>query len=230
MKGLMSKLSVAVCVLAMSIGFVGVQAVAAQEYKDAQKSVDEYLKSKIRISGSLDLYDSKIDKVRNLRLINLNEKTFEPDDDKYRVKGDFRDINSGDILELEFHFMNEGGELIVDDVEIGKLKAAPKKAKEKAEKKKYTPEEAKEAMKAHIEKKSKFTGTYGLFDPKTEKLRQLELIEMDEKVRNFGVLYICTLKFKDVGTDETVVVDMTLTAKEGDLEMKTMKIKKRIKP
>lgn len=227
-----SKMNVCIIafMLSLCLGVLGVQSVVAQEFTDAQKTVDEYLKSKIRISGSLDLYDSNIDKVRNLRLIKLNEKSFEPDDDKFRLKGDFRDISSGDILELEFHFMNEGGELIVDDVEIGAVKAAPKKAKEKAEKKKYTPEEAKDAMNAYINKKARFTGTYGLFDPKTEKLRQLELIEMDEKVRNFGVLYINTMKFKDVNTNETIVADMTMTAKEGDLKMKTMKIKKRIKP
>lgn len=216
--------------LLLSIGFMNVHVVQAQDVADVTKTVQSYFKEKSRFTGNLDLYDAKIDKVRNLKLLQLDEKSLDASSDATKLTGEFRDVSSGDILDLEFVLKADGGEMMVDEVIIGKVKeAAEKKNAAKADKK-YTKEDAQKAMQAYVDKMSKFTGTYGLFDEKREKMRQLKMLRMDEKVRNFGILFISTIDFKDVDTNETIVTDMTVENKGGRLKVKSVKIKKVIKP
>ena len=68
-------------------------AVASGNILDAVKA-DVQKRSKA--SGKLDLYDAKSDKVRNLDLIALKDDVAQ-DGDVFIVKGDFRDVSSGDI-------------------------------------------------------------------------------------------------------------------------------------
>lgn len=205
-------------------------AVDEKKKKDVQEVVEQYLKEKTKISGSLDLYDGNINKVRNLKLITLILETLTSADGSYTVDADFRDLNTGDIIGLKISLVEEKRKLSVQEVVISGLKEKAEQKDPEAAKKTFTHEEALTAMKNYIEKMSKFGGTFGLFDPTNEKYRQLKLIKIDEKIRNFGILYISTIDFEDVDTKEKVIVDMTVYNKDGELDIKSLRIKKIIKP
>ncbi|MGE0269526.1 MAG: hypothetical protein AB7S78_13840 [Candidatus Omnitrophota bacterium] len=205
-------------------------AVDEKKKKEAQEVVEQYLKEKTKISGSLDLYDGSIDKVRNLKLMGLILDSLMSVDGQYTLESDFRDLNSGDIVSLKITLAEEKRKLSVKEAMITGVKEKAEQKDPEAANKIFTHEEALIAMKNYIEKMSKFGGTFGLFDPANEKYRQLKLIKIDEKIRNFGILYISTVDFEDVDTKEKVIVDLTVYNKEGELDIKSLRIKKIIKP
>jgi len=236
----MKRLKVLMLVISMAVsGFMGFGILAADNLfaavdekmqKKVQEAVDEYLAEKTKISGSLDLFDGSITKVRNLKFVALVMETLTGEDPNYEVNGDFRDLSTGDIIDLKISLSEEKRTLSVKDVTIFGLKKKADQKDPEAANKKFTDEEAVTAMKNYIEKMSKFGGTFGLFDQTNEKYRQLKLLKIDEKIRNFGILYISTVDFEDTDTKEKVIVDMTVFNNEGILDIKSIRIKKIIKP
>ncbi|MBP9854341.1 MAG: hypothetical protein KBD53_05700 [Candidatus Omnitrophica bacterium] len=198
---------------------------------DIQQAVDLFLKEKKKNSGSLDLFDESINKVRNLNYITLHMDTLADKGGRYDLQGDLRDLGSGDIVDVKIEISKSGNDaLTVREIKIIGVK---QKAAEKASPaidQKFTNLEVVAAIAAYIEKMSKFGGTFGLVDPKTEKYRQLKLIKIDEKIRNFGILYISTVEFEDVDSKEKIFVDMTFYNKDGKLDMKSVRIIKVMKP
>lgn len=209
---------------------VGVSSVHALEFGEVDASVRAYLLEKTKFSGSLDVYDGSIDKVRNLKMINLRRDSLQGDGSQYEIGGDFRDLNSGDVMDVLITVVDDAGDIEVEEITIKSVKYKKKEKDPALLNKKFTDKEVKDYLKDHIAKRSKFGGTYGVFDKDNEVYRQLNLTKLGDDVRNFGVLYINTVEFTDDKTSEKVSVDITLQNKEGALEVKTVRIKKIRKP
>src|SRR3989338_4066563 len=93
--------------------------------QDPASVVKNYLTDKTKNSGTFDIYDESIKKVRNLRVIDVPVK-IEKDKDGFTAAQIYRDINSGEIVELQFLVGNKAGNLTVDEVKIGQATAITK--------------------------------------------------------------------------------------------------------
>ncbi len=203
---------------------------AAVEFGVVDTSIRSYLQEKTKFSGSLDIYDRDTDKVRNLKLINIRRDSLSGEGPEYNIGADFRDVNSGDIMDVSIRLVEDAGALTVGEIAIKGVKYKKKEKDPALLNKKFTDKEVKDYIQDHIAKYSKFGGTYGLFDKDNEVYRQLKLDNLGDQVRNFGVLYINTVEFVDDKTGDRVSVDITLQNKDGELDVKTVRIKKIRKP
>lgn len=184
-----------------------------------KKTVDDYLKSKTQYTGTMDIYDKDLDQVRRLRALEGES----PDEEmETGVTRRFRDTSSGDIITVRFDLEGDGDEIEVSGIEMVSVE---KPAPRSVEKKEYTDEEIQQEMKDYIAKMSRFTGTYDVFDPKIEKMRKMELLEFEPKVRRFGILRISTATFHDETMNKKVKVDIQVENKDGELSVKQVLIK-----
>lgn len=184
------------------------------------EAVKAAIKDRSKTAGTLDIYDSKIEKVRNLDLMNL-QPTVTKDGDDEVVTGDFRDTKSGDVVTLAIKVANADGAYKIKDTLITNAQA-PQAAKE--EKKDFTDGELQDFMKDYITAQAQTTGTFDLYDEKLEKMRNLELVKLDEKVRRYGIVGISTAEFKDKNSGDAVMVDVNTENKNG-LSVTAMRIK-----
>ena len=217
-----------VAVLMLTVPLAG-QA-SAVEFGDINDSVTSYLQEKTKFSGSLDIYDGSIDKVRNLKMINLRRDSLAGEGPGYEIGADFRDLNTGDVMDVLITLVMDAGDLEVDEITIKSVKYKKKEKDPELVNKKFTDKEVEDFIKDHIAKLSRFGGTYGVFDKKNEVYRQLNLDKLGDDIRNFGILYINTVEFTDSKTGEKVSVDITVQSKDGALDVKTVRIKKIRKP
>lgn len=214
----------------VSLALTAPAPVMAAEFGSVEASVQQYLGEKTKFTGSLDIYDEGIDKVRNLKLINLRRDSLTGTGPDYEIRGDFRDLKTGDIMDVNVKLAEGSGDLEVSEIGVLSVKYKKKEKDPEASKKKFTDKEVQEFIKSHITDRSKFGGTYGVFDVENEIYRQLKLIKLADDVRNFGILYINTVEFEDDKTGDKVSVDITLQNKDGELDVKTIRIKKIRKP
>jgi hypothetical protein len=185
--------------------------------KKLEETVRAHLQEKIQLTSTLDIFDSKVSKVRNLRLLEFlpdvnNEK------ETQIVKMNFRDIVSGDVVVVSAH---------VKDAKVVELKIEEVKALEKKEvdpNKVFTKTDVEPVIKEYVEKKSKFTKTFDLFDEKKQAFRHLEFVQFDGDLRNFGILYILRVDFKDAESQQTLKVDFTVENNKGALSVKSVKV------
>ena len=180
------------------------------------------IKERSKASGKLDLYDGKTNKVRTLDLIEL-KAGLTKDGDLNVVKGDFRDTTTGDVVSLDIKLTADNSS--VKDMVIASV-AAPT-AKEV--KKNYTDEETNKFMQEYIDTQSQATGTFDLYDEKTQKMRNLQFVKLDEKLRRYGIIAIATAEFKDKNTGDKVMVDVNTENKDG-LSVTAMRLKGVSKP
>ncbi|MCA9394154.1 MAG: hypothetical protein KC900_08120 [Candidatus Omnitrophica bacterium] len=217
-------------ILALVTMILGAGPAFALEFNDAEANVSAYLQEKTKFSGSLDIYDGDIDKVRNLKLINLRRDSLSGEGPDYEIGADFRDLSSGDVMDVLIRLVEGAGGLEVGEITIEGVKYKKKEKDPELAAKKFSDKEVKDYIKEHIAKRSKFGGTYGVFDKDNEVYRQLNLVGLGDDVRNFGILYINTVEFVDDKTGEKVSVDITVQSKDGELDVKTVRIKKIRKP
>lgn len=214
----------------LAVMVLGARPALALEFGTVDSKVRGYLMEKTKFSGSLDIYDGELDKVRNLKLINLRRDSLAGDGPEYEIGADFRDLSTGDIMDVLIRLAEDAGDLDVEEIMIKGVKYKKKEKDPELVNKKFSDKEVKDYIKDHIAKRSKFGGTYGVFDKDNEVYRQLNLIGLGDDVRNFGILYINTVEFEDDKTGEKISVDLTLENKDGALDVKTVRIKKIRKP
>ena len=183
-------------------------------------AVKAAIKDRSKTTGSLDIYDGKAEKVRNLDLMDL-QPTIGKDGDDQVVIGDFRDMKSGDVVTVEIKVAETNGAYDIKDTVITGAKA-PEAAKE--EKKDFTDAEIQSFMNEYVSTQAQTTGTFDLYDEKLAKMRNLELVKIDDKVRHYGIIGISTAEFKDKNSGDTVMVDVT-TENKGGLSVTAMRIK-----
>jgi hypothetical protein len=179
-------------------------------------AVKAEIKNKSKATGTLDVFDNKTQKVRTLDVIGLKETA------KDTVTGDFRDTKTGDVVTVEVKVADGK----VGDFNI--LKAEPPKAAQQA-KKDYTDKELQDFMKDYIDTQAAGTGVFQLFDEKTKKMRQLQFVKLQEKVRRYGIIGISTAEFKEKDTGNTILADINVENKKEGLEVTAVRIKNEVK-
>jgi hypothetical protein len=186
-------------------------------------AIDAALEKKKMQSGTLDLYDGREDRVRNLRLIEKGE-TVNERDGQYYVDIKFRDITEGDIVTVEAEVTDEDDDLSVDRFFIKEVKKLNDSAA--ADEKEFTDADVQTFMKDHINKQTQFNdGKLMMFDKDAEKMRNLELLVLKEEVRRIGIFMSSSAQFKDVDSGEIVDIDISVEQKKGKLNLQAMRIR-----
>lgn len=83
-------------------------------------AMSNYVAEKSKKTGTFDIYDKEAGKDRKLSLINVHERVGKTGNYYYSC-ADFKDTQSGEILDMDLDVQNKGGELSVEDVRIHKL-------------------------------------------------------------------------------------------------------------
>lgn len=188
------------------------------------EAVKADIKERSKTTGRLDLYDGSINKVRTLDLIGYKPETTQ-DGDATVVRGDFRDTSTGDVVSLDIKVLAENGTYGIKDMVIASVKA-PEVKEAKAE---FSDEEIKAFIKEYIDTQSQATGTFDLYDEKAKKMRNLQFVSLDEKLRRYGIIGIATAEFTDKTTGDVLKVDVNTENKNG-LSVTAMRIKGVSKP
>lgn len=188
------------------------------------EAVKADIKERSKTTGRLDLYDGSINKVRTLDLIDYKPETTQ-DGDTTVVRGDFRDTSTGDVVSLDIKVVTENGAYGIKDMVIASVKA-PELKEAKSE---YTDDEVKAFMQEYIDTQSQATGTFDLYDEKAKKMRNLQFVSLDEKLRRYGIIAIATAEFTDKSTGDVIKVDVNTENKNG-LSVTAMRLKSVSKP
>ena len=208
----------------------------AQDAKAAAKSsknqnvIDAFkkeLKEKTKLTGSLDLYDSKINKVRNLKMIQIKDDV-QKDGAGYIVPGEYRDMKSAEIVTVEASLEEKNGELVSRDFNITGITTEVKNNVVKPNidaKKEYSDKDIQDVMQDYFKQQTQFSDHLQLFDEAKNKMRNLDLIKLSEQVRRLGILYISTADFKDSDAGDTLAIDVTVQNKDGILDVQSLRIR-----
>jgi hypothetical protein len=195
---------------------------SAAEKKDVHKVIQDHVKDKSKVTGTLDIFDSDADKVRNLKMLEFHDGVAQ-DGMNYTVCVDFRDNSTGDIVDVDFVVLEADGSLEVREYSIHKI--TENTMKEEMANKTYTDEDIQNVMKSYLDQKSKFTGTFDIYDEQKGKMLKLEFVDINPEIRKFGKLNISTVNFKDSESGNPVKIDLTVENNNGALAVKTVRIK-----
>lgn len=88
--------------------------------KDIRNTMEKHVDEKSAETGSFEIYDSEVDKLRGLKLIKVHERVGKTGNYYYSC-ADFTDVDSGEMLDLDLDVEAKEGELNVVDVRIHKL-------------------------------------------------------------------------------------------------------------
>jgi hypothetical protein len=206
-----------------AITLLSVPAVFAQGKIDKallKDIVTKELNQKTKLVGTFDLYEETTKKVRNLRMMSVED----PVEDKsgLHVPVKFRDNSSGDMVTVDALLQKSNDTYKVTDWKIAKIEAAPQVEKKDS----YTDEEVRQVIDEYLAQQTKFTDSLMFFDPKIENMRKLQLVGFKNNYRHFGILTIETADFKDITTGETLTMDIHVKNNKGVLEFDSLKIKK----
>jgi hypothetical protein len=203
--------------------FFSCLAFAESHFPQVEKIVRDTLDEKMKLTGKLDLYDSGLNKVRNLEYTNLREEIAQ-EGSLYLAIIDFRDAETGELVEVKAVVEDKEGVLGFKSQEILKVNPNPFLSPDQAAKV-YSDEEVKDVMKKYLDQKSVFSGTFDIFDETAQKLRHLKFVNLKEEVRRFGILAIGTAQYEDAETQEKSDLDVTVENVLGVLNVQAVRIK-----
>lgn len=83
-------------------------------------AMSNYVAEKSKKTGTFDIYDKEGGKDRKLSLVNVHERVGKTGNYYYSC-ADFKDTQSGEMLDLDLDVQNKDGELSVEDARIHKL-------------------------------------------------------------------------------------------------------------
>lgn len=187
-----------------------------------EEAVRTYINEKIKITSTVDIYDAGIDKVRNLRLLEILPD-LKNENDAQIVTLNFRDINSGDVVLVKAIVKESAGAFSVASFDIAGVTALAKAAAADPAKE-FSQSDIEAVITEYITKKSKFTKTFDLFDEKKQGFRHLEFSAFEGELRRFGVLNILRAAMKDTESSEILKLDFTVENKAGVLSVTTVKV------
>jgi len=210
---------------------IGMKAAVAEEAKVAAKpsaeavltAIQDNLKTRVIASGTLDIYDEKINAVRNLRMTKLPEKV-EEKDGVFTALVEYRDIKSGDMVTVEAAVDGQKTPLAVKElkmVKVEKNSAAPAATANKE----FTDAEIQSFMKNYIDQQVKFTGTLMLFDQERKKMCSLQLVSLDSVVKRMGIFFSSRAEFKDTENGDILAIDVSVENKQGALGLQALRIR-----
>ncbi|PIQ89690.1 MAG: hypothetical protein COV72_01895 [Candidatus Omnitrophica bacterium CG11_big_fil_rev_8_21_14_0_20_42_13] len=87
---------------------------------DIRLAMKAYVAQEVEKNGSFKVYDDKIDKTRKLSLIRIHERVGKTGGYYYSC-ADFKDIESGETIDVDLDVEEDAGELKVVDVRIHKV-------------------------------------------------------------------------------------------------------------
>jgi len=181
------------------------------------------LKERTKMSGTLDLYDTDKARVRNLRMVPGNDQV-SVKNNEYTVILNFRDMESGDIVEVSSLVVKDSTEWSVKELTMIGVKEKPK-TDESAAKKEYSDEEIQKVMNDYLDSQVKFSDHLMLFDEERSKMRNLDLVELKTEVRRLGILNISRASFKDAESGEMLGIDVTVENLKGQLKVQSLRIR-----
>ena len=187
------------------------------------KAAQDSLREKIKMSGTLDIYDDKIKMVRNLQTIEIHKDIAATAEGKV-ITVDYRDIKNGDVVVIEVAVSEKDGALKVTEPKIKEVK--PLKTDFV---KQFSEDDIQQYMEAQLGAQAKFSGYINLFDPDKNVMRKLKLISLDKEVRKLGVLNISRAQFKDIDTNEVLGVDVTVENRNAQLNLQALRIRQVVK-
>ena len=186
-------------------------------------TVEAEVKAKTLQSGTLDLYDEDINKVRNLRMTKAYKEVTQRGD-RYYVLFDCRDVQMGDIVQIEGQVFGEDSSYEVEKFNIKNVQALVNDQTQAN--KEFTDEEIQAAMRQYFDQQRQFTdGKVMLFDQTNNQMRYLELRELNPEVRRMGIFYNSRAKFVDVNTGDILAVDIAVENKKGRLNVQALRIR-----
>jgi hypothetical protein len=195
-------------------------------YERIQAVIQAYLKEKTLSSGTLDIYDDAVNAVRHLRAVE-SKKEVKRDGENYVSLLDYRDVSSGALVTVAFMVKEAAaGGLVVENLKIEKVADLTKPQEEIDENKKYSDAQVQEFMRNYVEKQSKFTDYIFLFDEERDTMRKLKLIKLKDEVRRMGIMSVSTGEFQDTISGDTVIIDISVVNKKGQLRIQNLLIRK----
>ncbi len=219
--------------LVLQIGFIlgflamiapGVVVAESQGEGDVKEAVQREITKRTKYTGRLDLYDDANSKVRHLDLIKFDLDIRQDGDNKVATLK-YKDIDNGDMVDVNFFVVSKNNVFRVKRVKILKVEEKTIKKVVKPEKKNYGPDEVREFVVDYLAQQTKLLEYFALFDQNILKVRKLEIIEIDEEARNFGSISIVGVVCKDLATNESVRLDITVSSRNSDLSVSKIKIK-----
>lgn len=214
--------------------FVGVHVSHAQETPNAantlsepatestvQQTIDDELRRRMKITGKLDLFDEKADRVRNLSLINFDEGLNQKEGN-YIKSAKFRDFRTGDIVKLDIIVAIEDSQRRVQDFIIAEVIPALKEETAAAAEQ-FSDQAVQDFIRQYLDRQAKVTGYFNAFNEKTSALLKLKPGSFDGEIRRFGIKFIARLFCEDVDTQKRVPVDITVENLNGQLELKSIR-------
>jgi len=85
-----------------------------------RKAMKDYVKEKSKATGTFDVSDPETGKTRRLKLLRVHERVGKSGDYYYSC-ADFKDTETGRMLDLDLDVEDQGGKLRVVDVRIHKV-------------------------------------------------------------------------------------------------------------
>ena len=191
---------------------------------DVLKVIQEHVKGLSIKSGTLDMYDEKASKVRNLRTMAFPETVTEKDG-AYVATIKYRDVRSGDIVNVDAVVDSKATPLAVKELKIVGVEKLKDEKKEGAPAKEYTDAEVQTFMKTALDQQAKFTGSLMLFDEERNKMRTLQMVSLDSAVKRLGIFYSSRAELKDMESGDLVVVEVSTENKDGELNLQALRIR-----
>jgi hypothetical protein len=151
------------------------------------------------------------------------EENLQHEGDVYSTRGKFRDVASGDIATVKLNVRASAGKLDMGEIVIESIDQIVS-ANAADPNHKFTDQEIKDVMMKYLKQKSQFTGTFDMFDEKIQKMRNLELGNIQDAIRSFGTRSIGRVDAVDRAANENLELDVSVDNKDGVLSVKTVKI------
>ncbi len=104
--------------LALAIG----SAVAQLPQDDVPQAAQNYIRRQEELHGAFGLLDPRTATIRHLALIKILERDpnpFQPD--VFMAGAAMTDINTGESVELDFHFRHPGPDFVIEEIRIYKV-------------------------------------------------------------------------------------------------------------
>lgn len=206
--------------------FMTVVGQAAEETNVADQTIVDFvkdsLKEKTKYTGSVDLYDDTINKVRHLDLMDLIQSP-QKEGRQYFIQGKFHDGATGDIVTLKIIVEDNEGKLVLTQMQVQNVDQVVSSNQPEANRH-FSDQEIQDLMLKYLAQKAAFTGTFDIFDEKVQKMRNLLTGQFQKEVRRFGTRYISRVDCQDVNTKEKVELDLSVESQNGLLEVKSVRI------
>ena len=189
--------------------------------KSILDSVVKNIRQKIKFSGTLDLYDDTLKKVRNV-MIPENAVSILKQGEGFQATIDGRDTHSGARVTVEGAVVNQEDNWEMKDYRITRVQEVSSSG---AAKKEYSDTEIREFAQKYLVDQSKFSGSLTLYDEDNKKLRKLKFLNFNEGVKRFGSLLIIRGNFNDVDSNESLSIDVTVNSQDGNLGVQSLLIR-----